>query len=166
MLADGSVLCLRPLEPGDRATVGEVFAGLGERSRRLRFHGPKPELTDAELSHLAAVDHRDRTAVVAYAEGSGKPVALGELVRDRDDRETAEVAFAVVDGWQGRGLGGVLADRLAGRARALGVSRVRAFVAASNDAAAAVVRRIGTVVGSGVEDGAFELVVDVGRPRA
>lgn len=160
VLPDGEALCVRPLEPGDRGTVSELFAGLGERSRRLRFHGPR-DLDDADLALIASVDQRDRDAVVVFSETSGKPLALGELVRDARDPRAAEIAFAVVDEWQGRGLGRLLADRIARRARCLSVERVRAHVLASNEAALAVVRRVGRVVRSGVDAGSYEVEVEV-----
>jgi len=107
------------------------------------------------------VDRRDRDAVVVFSETSGKPLALGELVRDARDPRAAEIAFAVVDEWQGRGLGRLLADRLARRARCLSVERVRAHVLASNEAALAVVRRVGRVARSGVDGGSYEVEVEV-----
>lgn len=162
VLPDGAELCVRPLEAGDRETVAELFAGLGERSLRMRFHGPRPRLSDADLALIADV-HGDRDAVVVFAEDSGRPLALGELVRDAADPRSAEVAFAVVDEWQGRGLGRLLADRLAGRARCLSVDRVRAYVVASNDAAVSVVRRIGRIVRSGIDGGSYELEVEIDR---
>lgn len=161
VLVGGVELCVRPLERGDRATVARLFESLSERSFRRRFHGARTRLTESDLDLIASVDRRDRDAVVVFAEGTGRPVALGELVRDRDDAGSAEVAFAVADDWQGRGLGRILADRLARRARSLRVERVRAYVAASNDGALAVVRRIGRLTGSRLEDGSYELVVDV-----
>lgn len=163
VLDDGARLCVRPLEPGDRETVAEVFAGLGERSLRLRFHGPKPEVSEDELALIAAVDRRDRDALVVFSESSSRPLALGELVRAPDEPHAAEVAFAVVDDWQGRGLGRILGDRLARRARCLDVERVRAYVVASNEAAVAVVRRIGRLVRSGIDGGSYELEVELDR---
>ena len=56
---------VRPLRSGDVATVAAVFERLGERSRRTRFNGPKPSLSQAELDHLAVVDDT-RHVLVAY----------------------------------------------------------------------------------------------------
>ena len=46
---------LRPLHRGERRPVLEVFAGLSERSRRLRFLGAKPRLLESEVSYLVDV---------------------------------------------------------------------------------------------------------------
>ena len=55
-LRRGSGLVIRPLRNGDVETVTAVFERLGETSRRMRFNGPKPRLSDLELEHLATVD--------------------------------------------------------------------------------------------------------------
>ena len=48
-LRRGSGLVIRPLRNGDVETVTAVFERLGETSRRMRFNGPKPRLSDLEL---------------------------------------------------------------------------------------------------------------------
>ena len=48
-LRHGREMVVRPLRNGDVETVMTVFDRLGERSRRLRFNGPKPSLAPAEL---------------------------------------------------------------------------------------------------------------------
>ena len=64
---------LRALDPGDEAAVLEVFAGLGPRSRELRFLTPKPRLSSADLHQLTAVDHHDHVAILAVSATSGSP---------------------------------------------------------------------------------------------
>jgi GNAT superfamily N-acetyltransferase len=71
----------------------------------------------------------------------------------------AEIAFAVVDEWQGKGVGRALLRELSALARREGIERFRANVVAGNDAALALVRGVGTVVSFRLEDGAFEVVV-------
>src|SRR5947209_1024692 len=46
---------IRPLRNGDTATISAVFARLGDESRRRRFGGAKPELSETELEQLARV---------------------------------------------------------------------------------------------------------------
>jgi N-acetylglutamate synthase-like GNAT family acetyltransferase len=63
--------------------------------------------------------------VAADAE-TGEGVGVARYVRDNDDPEQAEFACTVADAWQERGVGSMLAERLAGRARAAGIERFRA----------------------------------------
>ena len=98
-----------------------VFERLGEQSRRARFNGPKPCLTGAELRQLATVDSSHH-ALVAYVEGDPQPVAIARLVRNGHD--SAEIAFAVADSYQHRGIGSALAAELLAR-RTRGRHRAR-----------------------------------------
>ena len=134
----GPVLFVRPLRNGDVATVNAVFERLGERSRRARFHGPKPRLGAADLEHLAAVDST-RHVLVAHVRGDPRPVALARLVRDG---QAAEIAFEVADEYQQRGIGSALTAVLLADARAAGITEITALVASDNPAALALLRRI------------------------
>lgn len=149
---------LRRLVRGESAPVLDVFRGLSERSRRLRFHGPKPRLGDAELEQLVDLGRSGREAVAAVDVATGRTVGIGRLARGSDDAE-AEVAFAVVDAWQGRGVGRALLGELLRLARCEGIERFRVTVSASNEAALALVRRAGSVVSARLEDGTYDLVV-------
>ena len=95
-------IALRPLRHGERKPVLDVFAGLSERSRRLRFLGSKPRLAERDVDWLVDVGCCGREAVVAVDQATGRTVGLARFVRDADAPE-AEIAFEVVDEWQGRG---------------------------------------------------------------
>ena len=131
-------ITIRPLRNGDTASIAALFARLGPRSRDLRFGGPKPRLSVHELDLLARVD-ADRHVLVGYVDGDPQPAALAQLVRDGS---AAEIAFAVADAYQGRGVGSVLARELAADARAAGVTALRATVTGDNPAAVSLVRRV------------------------
>ena len=138
----GPTLLVRPLRHGDVHTVMAVFSRLGAESRRARFNGPKPCLNASELRQLASVD-RTRHALVAYVEGDPHPVAIARLVREG---HTAEIAFAVVDEYQHRGIGSALAAELVDDARAAGITEITAHAASDNRAADALLRRISKVL--------------------
>jgi ribosomal protein S18 acetylase RimI-like enzyme len=134
----GPTILVRPLRNGDVDTVLAVFHRLGEPSRRKRFNGPKTRLTEAELWQLATVDTTHH-ALVAYLEGDPDPVAIARLVRDGP---SAEIAFAVADQHQQRGIGSALTAELIADARAAGISEINALVANDNPAAIALLRRV------------------------
>ena len=64
----------------------DVFAGLSERSRRLRFLGSKPRLLESDVAHLVDVGRHGREAVVAVDEESGRTVGIARFVRDEGSR--------------------------------------------------------------------------------
>ena len=138
----GPTLLVRPLRHGDVRTVVAVFERLGEQSRRARFNGPKPCLTRSELRRLAAVDHSHH-ALVAYVEDDPQPVAIARLVREGD---SAEIAFAVADEYQQRGIGSTLAAELIADARAAGIREITALAASDHPAAVALLRRTAKVL--------------------
>jgi ribosomal protein S18 acetylase RimI-like enzyme len=133
----GPALLVRPLHTGDVETVLAVFERMGEESRRARFNGPKPSLADGELQKLARV-YATNHALVAYVDGDPRPVAIARLVRDGT---SAEIAFAVVDAYQQRGIGSALTAELVADARAAGIAEITALVARDNPAAVALLRR-------------------------
>ncbi len=134
----GPELLVRPLQRGDVRTVLAVFERLGDESRRARFHGPKPCLSLAELDQLATIDHSHH-ALVAYVDGDPQPVAIARLART--DRVSAEVAFAVADSYQHRGIGSALAAELIADARAAGITEITALASSDNPAVLALLRR-------------------------
>ena len=96
----------------------------------------------SELRQLAAADHSHH-ALVAYVEGDPQPVAIARLVREGD---SAEIAFAVADEYQHRGIGSALAAELIADARAAGIREITALAASDNPAAVALLRRIANVL--------------------
>ena len=73
------------LQFGDRAAVHEVFEGMSEESRRLRYHGSKPRLPETEVDQLVDVGCCGREAVAAIDLVSGKVVGMARFVRDERD---------------------------------------------------------------------------------
>ena len=139
----GPSLIVRPLRDGDTATVAAVFARLSAESRRLRFNGPKPCLPDGELRQLARMDGT-HYALVAWVPGDPHPVAIARLART--SRGSAEIAFAVADEYQHRGIGVALASELVADARLVGITEITALTSPDNPAALALVKRIARVV--------------------
>ena len=99
-------------------------------------------LSRDELRQLASVD-RSRHALVAWVEGDPQPVAIARLVREG---ASAEIAFAVADEYQHRGIGSALARELLADARAAGISEITALTGSDNRATLALLRRIARVL--------------------
>ena len=125
-------MIIRPLQAADRDAYLETVERVGEESRRRRFLGPKPYLTEAEVSYFVEVDHHDHEALVALDAVTGRGLGVARFIRERTDPSAADTAITVVDAAQGHGLGGVLLAHLAERARAEGVEHLHADVAGDN----------------------------------
>ena len=148
VLRDGSTVMVRPVQSTDASLLADGFARLSERSRRLRFLGEKNNLTVAELRYLTSIDHHNHEALGALSP-DGRGIGVARYIRDSEDPSRAEVAVTVVDEWHGRGLGTKLLELLSDRARAEGVDRFTATVAADNMASNRLVRSAGGVLVSG-----------------
>jgi protein lysine acetyltransferase len=132
-------ITIRPLRNGDTETVSTLFARLGERSRERRFCGAKPRLSELELRNLARVD-REHHVLVGYVDGDSEPVGIARLVRTGS---SAEIAFAVADEYQRRGVGSTLASELAADARAAGITQLTATICGDNPPMVALLGRLG-----------------------
>lgn len=108
--------------------VDAVFGGLSPESRRLRFHVPMPRLPGYARDRLTKVDGWSHVALAAWVAGS--PVGVGRVMRLSADR--AEVSMAVVDAWQGRGIGRSMLARLTSVSARLGYRQLHAEVLAEN----------------------------------
>ena len=139
---DAASVRIRPLLDGETAPVLAVFAGLHARSRELRFLAPKVRLTATDLCHLTHVDNHDRVALVAELP-DGRPVGIARFVRYAEDDTAADVAVAVVDRWQRRGIGAQLVQALAEHARRVRVRRFTAHLLLENVGSLRLMRHAG-----------------------
>ena len=142
-LSHSLTIVVRPLANGDVQTVAAVFDRLGAESRRRRFNAAKPCLTAADLEQLARIDGRHH-ALVAHVAGDPLPAAIAQLVRS--GRDTAEIAFAVADEHQHRGIGSALTSMLLDDARAAGITEISALASGDNPAALALIRRTACIL--------------------
>lgn len=145
-MLDITTLTITALAPGDTATVAEVFAGLSDDSRYLRFHCGMPRLTAGALHYLAAVRPGRHQVVVARLRG--RPVGLARWVRIADQPSTAELAVEVVDAVHGQGVGRLLLDAALASARRAGIEVAVASVLRSNDRVRRWAARAGAVAGA------------------
>jgi acetyltransferase len=125
-LPDGEQVILRPIRPDDAPRLQALAPRLSSQTVRFRFFGVRRELYPEEAERLAAVDYRDRMAVVAERQGADGPEVIGVARYDRDPArpETAEFALLVEDRLQRRGLGRALLGQLVAAARANGIQRL------------------------------------------
>lgn len=126
LVVDGGLAILRPLMPEEPERIQEVFDALSDRSRYLRFHAATPRLTGTALRHLARVVACERGAVVAMI--GTRAVGIAQWARYADEPHVAELAVAVGDRFQQRGIGRALVATAAGGVARAGVAQVSATV--------------------------------------
>ena len=158
-MSDNLPVTIRPIDADDKDGLAEFFAQLSDESRRRRFLGPKPRLTPRELKFLTEVDQCRHVALVA-TDGAGAIVGVGRYATWHDSPDRAEMAFVVLDAWQGRGLGTRLGEHLVARARASGLAALTGSTFATNTSAKALLKHLGFLpkgISAGVAD--YELAL-------
>ncbi|MBF6435956.1 GNAT family N-acetyltransferase [Nocardia cyriacigeorgica] len=142
LASDGGVVRLRPITPDDAERLQQFHAALSDRTRYLRYFGPYPRISPKDLYRSTHVDHHNRVGLVAELGESIIAVGRYELL-DRTGPRAAEVAFVVADGHQGRGLGSILLEHLAGAAAENEIETFVAEVLAENTVMVTVFREAG-----------------------
>jgi pimeloyl-ACP methyl ester carboxylesterase/GNAT superfamily N-acetyltransferase len=168
-LRSGDRVLVRPIRPGDKDGLRDVLHRLSPESRYRRFFSPVKELGVAQLHYLTEVDHHTHEALVAIDPETGHPIAVARFIRARPEAPAAEVAVAVIDDWQGRGLGSELLHRLAARAREEGVGRFSAYVLEGNRSMLELLDGLGDHHVVSHDGGVMEIVTELpeeGSPAA
>jgi len=132
-LPDGARLRLRPIRPEDQARLSAFYDRLSRQTAYQRFFTVMKRLPPDWAHLLANVDYERRLALLAEHGPPEAPELVGVARYEPTDRaDTAELAFVIQDGWQGRGLGTIMLDALLTAADARGIRRFRAYVLAGN----------------------------------
>jgi len=125
-LRDGCRVEIRALRPDDQADLLAAVGRASAQSLYRRFFGLKRSFTDEEAAFFVNVDFVNHVALVALIdEGAGSVIAGGGRYIVMQPGQ-AELAFVVVDEYQGRGIGRALMRHLSNIARAAGL---RALIA-------------------------------------
>jgi GNAT superfamily N-acetyltransferase len=163
-LADGARILIRPIEPSDARQLEAGFEHLGAVSRYRRFLTPIDHLSDRQLNYLTHVDHIAHEALLAIDTATGEDVAVARFVRDPEDPSRAEVAIVVADDWQGRGVGGALADRLRDRGRSVGVGWFTARMRIGNRGGRRLLDRVADEISENEDAGTIDITARLSPP--
>ncbi|HYT67777.1 MAG TPA: GNAT family N-acetyltransferase [Vicinamibacterales bacterium] len=158
ILRDGTTVRLRAVRDDDAARVLALFGQLSERSLYYRFMSV-PHIDLAEALKIVTIDYDSQMIVVA--ERGDALCGIAGYYRDPACPERAEVAFAVADAMQGRGLGTRLLERLAEIARDRGVRAFDAYVLGDNLAMMDVFLQSGFALTQGLDKGMFHVALDL-----
>jgi GNAT superfamily N-acetyltransferase len=141
---DGAALTVRPITITDVERLARMFERLSPENVRFRFFSPVPRLPRAVLVRLADVDHCRREALVALDNDEIVAVAGYSEVTDaeRSGAYAAEIALAVEDAWQRRGVGRELVRRLGALAVERGYDAFDARILPDNRAALGLMRKL------------------------
>ena len=143
-LANGQQVSVRPVLPRDAAKLQTFVKNLSALSRNQRFLHALSQLSASVLESLTGIDYATHFALVAEVVRDKAASLIAEaryVISPQGD--SAELAVAVADDWQGLGLAKALLSRLWARAAAAGVKRLTGEALASNDRLLDLARKAG-----------------------
>ena len=165
ILRDGTTATIRVSRPEDRTAVHDFYRRLSPESRRMRFFSenkPAAEMLDP-MCESGDPDRQLTLLVFRHAGGSERIVAMASYIAHKPG--TAEFAVAVDDAFQGRGMGGLLLERLTVLAAARGFNRFVAVVDPSNRSMLDTFRNSGFALKEKSDGDCIEFDISV-EPRA
>jgi len=107
-LRDGRAIEIRALRPDDRDEMLAAIGRTSTQSIQRRFFAPKKGFSEQEMAFFLNIDFESHVALVAQIDEHGRAAIAGGgryiVVRPGQ----AEIAFVVVDAYQGQGIGTIL----------------------------------------------------------
>jgi RimJ/RimL family protein N-acetyltransferase len=143
VLHDGRQVEIRALRPDDRAGLVAAVGRTSAESLYRRFFAVRHGFTEQEIAFFVNIDFINHVALVAVVEEDGRPMIVGGGRYIIVQHGKAEVAFAVVDQYQGQGIGAALMHHLAAIARSAGLQELIAEVLPDNIAMLKVFEKSG-----------------------
>jgi acetyl coenzyme A synthetase (ADP forming)-like protein len=158
VLSDGAPVHLRPVRPEDADAIRDFHAGLSRESIYLRFFSALRELPPDLLERFTRVDYDRRVVLLALLGDEVLAMASYDRKPGGDD---AEVAFAVADAHQRRGLGTILLEHLAEIAASRGIVRFVADTLPHNRAMLGVFRSSGFPIERRYQEGTVHVAFPI-----
>jgi ribosomal protein S18 acetylase RimI-like enzyme len=162
-LRDGRPFKIRALRPDDRdgllAAVGQTSA----QSLYRRFFSPRRGFTEEQIAYFVNVDFVAHVAPGRLhwkEKGRRHDIGGGRYIVVQPGK--AEVAFVVVDRYQGQGIGAALMRHLTTIARDAGLQELVAEVLADNISMLKVFRNSGLRLGTTHEAGVVHVALQLG----
>lgn len=161
-LRNGRRVEIRAFRPGDREALEAAVARTSALSLYRRFFTIKRDFTERERAFFLNVDLVNHVALVAVIDEAGQPAIVGGSRYVVVGPGKAEVAFVVIDQYQGQGIGTALMRHLIVAARAAGLRELIADVLAENVAMLRVFESCGLPMRTSREPEFVEVILQLG----
>ena len=154
---------VRAIGPDDRDALAGFYAGLSPESRHARFHGAAAVVAPSVAAYFCGPDHDHREGLVAESVDIGRIEIIGHVCIEPVAPGVAEMAIAVADSWQHRGVGRALLAAAIEWARANGFETLSASMLCGNAAILGLVRSIGCPIAyAPAADGTVDVLIRIG----
>jgi RimJ/RimL family protein N-acetyltransferase len=160
-LRNGKRILIRALRPEDREAFIAAAEALTTESLRRRFFCAKSNFTESEQSFFLNPNFTGHVALIAMLEEAGQSVICGGARYIVVAPGEAELAFAVADRYQGKGIGAALMQHLATIAREAGLRELAAEVLPENTAMLKVLKNSGFSCSTKLEAGTVAITLQL-----
>ena len=161
-LRDGRQVEIRALRPGDRAGLLAAADHTSNQSLYRRFFGVRRTFSDAEVASFVDIDFVNEVALLAVMREDGREVVAGGGRYIVVAPGTAELAFTVVDEFQGQGIASAVLRHLTTLARTAGLTRFVAEVMSDNTAMLSVLEHSGLPLERTRDSGVVHISLQLG----
>ncbi|MCX6000661.1 MAG: GNAT family N-acetyltransferase [Chloroflexi bacterium] len=156
----GQEILLRPVKITDESLLKDFVYSLSEQSLYRRFMSVRKDMPHERLQPMVVIDHSRQTAILAVIPQEQKEelIGVGRYFID-EAAHTAEVAFAVRDDYQGKGVGRELLSYLTYLAKKQGLVGFTAAVLSENQPMLHLFESAGFAIRKRSEAGVCELTM-------
>ncbi len=140
----GEQLMLRPIQPTDHHHLEKHFYSLSQQAVGYRFRRAMKILERRAVLDLVNIDYKNHMAfVVVLVEGETETILATSRYIVNNTDNSAEIALAILDPWQRRGLGSRLLRALTDHARKAKLTSLLAYVDPANIGMTRAIERSG-----------------------
>ncbi len=160
----GVSVLFRPVKINDESLVKDFFYSLSDKSLQRRFMSMRKDIPHSMRQNFVVIDYTREIVILAFdtEEGKEEVLGIGQFIRD-EETHSAEVAFAVRDGHQNRGIGFELLSYLTLLAKNEGLHGFTADVLAENRPMVHVLEKMFPGLTKTIEDGVYNLTMMFGE---
>jgi RimJ/RimL family protein N-acetyltransferase len=132
VLRNGRCIEIRALRLEDKDDLLAAVRRAGSQSMFRRFFAAKRDFSNQEVAFFLNINFVTHVALIAVAEEGGRPAIVGGGRYIISDPGKAEVAFVIIDEYQGQGIGSILLRHLTAIARNADVKEFTAEILPEN----------------------------------
>jgi len=158
-MRDGRAVEIRALRPDDKDDMLAAVGRTGTQSLQRRFFVVKRGFSEKEIAFFMNIDFANHVALVALADEGERKVIIGGGRYIITEPGEAEIAFVVIDDYQGQGIGTLLMRHLAVIALKAGLKALIADVLPENAAMRKVFGKFGFQARRGTDPQVVHLVL-------
>ena len=156
-LKNGTKVCVRPSRASDVRSLQGIFYRLPPEDVYTRFFTGLKSLSVSKAEYLCNVDYEKEMAfVVTHGERESEKLVGSAFYAVDQSKNMADVAYMILNEWQGMGIGTLLQERMTEYARSKGIRGFTADILSENKAMLKLAGKCGQVEMKLV-DGAYEV---------